>query len=172
MLYGTIILDYFVFGVIKVSVIFFYKRLFSVGRFSLWANILLLTVIAWTVAGILAQAFSANPVSNFFLGDFSINWGALNIAMAVLDLVFDTLVLLLPLIAISELQVSRQQKISIVGLFWLGFICVISSAVRIYFNWEWASLGSAPDLSWFQCTSHAYCGLPLLSHTHRCCQQH
>ena len=45
--------------------------------------------------------------------------------MAVLDLVFDILILLLPLPVISKLQMGRKQKYSIIGIFWLGAMWVL-----------------------------------------------
>jgi thiosulfate reductase cytochrome b subunit len=40
--------------------------------------------------------------------------------MAVLDFVFDILILVLPIPVISGLQMGKSQKYSIIGIFWLG----------------------------------------------------
>lgn len=98
-----------------------------------------------------AQAFASMPITLFWQNVFTINWGALNIVMAVLDLFFDIVILLLPLVAIYQLQVSRAQKLSIVALFWLGFVCVISSAMRIYYNYLYTLLGPDTPLEYFSC---------------------
>ena len=49
-----------------------------------------------------------------------LNYGAFNVSMAVMDLIFDIMILLLPLAPISKLQISRKKKYGVVGLFWLG----------------------------------------------------
>ena len=121
-LFAIILINTIAYGIVKVSVIAFYKRLFSVGGFKFYANALTAIVTAWTLAGLLGTLFAARPLSNFWLGNFAINWGIFNTAMAALDLLLDVVILLLPLIAIRELQVSFHQKISIMGLFWLGFM--------------------------------------------------
>jgi hypothetical protein len=118
--YATIILDYVAYCIIKISVIQFYKRIFTMGGLIKWANILIILVTAWTVGGTLAHAFASTPVSNFWVGKFTIDWPKLNYIMAALDVLFDIAVLLLPLIPIKELKVSRKKKFSLIGLFWLG----------------------------------------------------
>ena len=117
-------MDTFAFGAVKIAVILFYKRIFSVGHFKFWANLLMGVIAVWTLAGWLGIICAAQPISNFWLGQFSINWGIFNMVMAVLDLLLDIVTLLLPFIAIRELQVTRNQKLSIIGLFWLGGVSV------------------------------------------------
>ena len=54
------LLVYLTFGVVKISAILFYKRLFTELRFRLAANIMMAVVVAWTVA-----QFIVSPPGSF-----------------------------------------------------------------------------------------------------------
>ena len=49
-----------------------------------------------------------------------LNYPAFNEAMAVLDFIFDIAIWLLPLPVIKNLQIDRNRKYSLVGIFALG----------------------------------------------------
>ena len=49
-----------------------------------------------------------------------LNYAAFNEAMAILDLVFDIAILLLPLPVIRNIQIDNKRKYHIVGIFALG----------------------------------------------------
>ncbi|KAL2043848.1 hypothetical protein N7G274_003368 [Stereocaulon virgatum] len=68
--------------------------------------------------------------------------------MAVLDFVFDILTLVLPIPVISRLQTGKRQMYSIIGIFWLGFICVIASALRIYYTHAFLSIDANSSEAW------------------------
>ena len=44
------LLVYLTFGIVKVSVILFYKRIFNEPQFRLVANIMMVIVVGWTIA--------------------------------------------------------------------------------------------------------------------------
>ena len=44
------LLVYLTFGIVKVSVILFYKRIFNEPQFRLVANIMMVVVVGWTIA--------------------------------------------------------------------------------------------------------------------------
>ena len=92
------------------------------GNLTLWANILIGLITAWTIAGTLAHALASTPVSNFWMGQFTINWPVLNYTMAAINVFFDITILLLPVIPIRDLKVSRKKKWGIMGMFWLGAV--------------------------------------------------
>ena len=54
-LYADIVLSHFTYGIIKISVILFYKRIFAVVWFRKLANVALIVVGSWTVAAVLVS---------------------------------------------------------------------------------------------------------------------
>ena len=55
-----------------------------------------------------------------FWNEKLLNYPAFNLTMAVLDFVFDILILLLPLPVIFKLHMDRKRKYALIGIFWLG----------------------------------------------------
>ena len=54
------LLVYLTFGIVKVSVVLFYKRIFNEAQFRLVANIMIVVVVGWTIAQfIVSSNFSA-----------------------------------------------------------------------------------------------------------------
>lgn len=100
------------YGLIKLSVIYFYRRIFNIdksGKFNLVTNAFSIFIVAWTVAYIFAVAFDCR--TNWFAHWGSIadilqycNGGAvIKIVQSLLytDLITDVLILLLPMPRVS-----------------------------------------------------------------------
>lgn len=71
-----------------------------------------------------SAAFSAWPISDFWnlQGKMNLDFGVWATTMAALDVLFDLLVLCLPLPVIAHLQITTKRKISLIGMFWLGLL--------------------------------------------------
>lgn len=139
-MYADIIIGYFTFGIIKISIILFYKRIFAVDWFLKLANIALAIVGSWTIATVLVSLsprlwvfpdnvfqsaiFSVWPTSDFwnYYGKTDLDLGVWAICMAALDVTLDLLVLALPLPAIKGLKISFKKKLSVMAIFWLGLL--------------------------------------------------
>ena len=52
-LYFDVIVAHFAIGIIKMSVLELYKRIFTTKRFKLWANVTMVLVTAWTLGAFL-----------------------------------------------------------------------------------------------------------------------
>jgi hypothetical protein len=52
-LYFDVIVAHFAIGIIKMSVLELYKRIFTTKRFKLWANVLMILITAWTLGAFL-----------------------------------------------------------------------------------------------------------------------
>ncbi len=113
---------------VKATFLLQYQRVFSVGGYVnrfLWAFIV---VMAWSVASLLIAIFTCVPVASFW--DQSVTghcvpehpWWEINSAGNVIT---DFAVFCLPLPTLWRLHLPRPQKIALLGLFSLGFLCVI-----------------------------------------------
>ena len=66
------LLVYLTFGIVKVSVILFYKRIFNEPQFRLVANIMMVVVVGWTIAQFIVSS-SVHHVYHIFLTAFRSN---------------------------------------------------------------------------------------------------
>lgn len=116
------------FGFVKLSLLFFYRRLFGHWEsFRRWNNGLIWIVSLWTVAFFVADLLlcGAHPELQWGLdqrlaatgcGDK----GALLIAFAATSVVTDAAVLVLPLPYVGRLRLGRGKKVAACGVFLLG----------------------------------------------------
>ncbi|KAI4274527.1 MAG: hypothetical protein L6R35_006333 [Caloplaca aegaea] len=115
LLYAYMLLVYLTFGIIKVSFVCFYKRVFPTPRLLLICNILIAGVICWTIPLFVIQALTSWTIPQFW-NTKVIDYRAFNIAMAVLDLVLDILILLLPI----QPFLTAAQDIATSNSLWLA----------------------------------------------------
>lgn len=113
-------------GVIKLSVLFFYRRIFAIRVFYFINNIFIGLTIAWTLAITFALAFQCYPVSSLWnlfeseYADHCVNVTALYMAVAVSDMVLDILIFLLPVPHIWTLKMPLRRKLALGGVFLTG----------------------------------------------------
>lgn len=142
-IYVDVILCHLVYGIIKISVILFYKRIFEVRkRFRVFFNIYFFVVIAWTITAFFGSLFCAgSKPSDFWTGPPTqlsrvINYGAFLLSMNAIDLVLDVIVLLIPLPLIIDMTLSTRRKVQVLAVFALGGFCLIASGVRLYYAYR------------------------------------
>lgn len=113
-------------GVIKLSVLFFYRRIFAIRAFYIINNAFIALTVAWTVAITFAGAFQCYPVHDFWnlfesqYGDHCVDVASLYLAVAVSDLILDILIFLLPVPHLHSLKMPLRQKVAVCALFLLG----------------------------------------------------
>lgn len=135
-------------GLAKVAILLFYLRLNPDRGFRTAVYISLILTISYVIALSLAILFACQPVARFwnpFLEGHCLDARKLYLANAILNVIFDFVVLLVPVPMLRKLQVSTRQKLVIGALFSLGSVTCVVSVVRIYF--QDSVLGEA-DLSW------------------------
>ncbi|KAL8784400.1 MAG: hypothetical protein Q9195_009065 [Heterodermia aff. obscurata] len=64
------------------------------------------------------------------------DWQIFLVSIAAIDIALDVFTLLLPVPVINGLHISKAKKRSLLVIFGLGFFCVVSSAVRLYYTWQ------------------------------------
>ena len=108
---------------IKLSVLLFYRRVFSTPQFRKWIYGVGSLVISWLLINNLVAAFQCTPVQKLWkqkLPGHCINPLTFVQGMQVTNIILDAVILVLPISAVLRLQMSRVKKISVMGIFLLG----------------------------------------------------
>lgn len=112
--------------VIKLSVLFFYRRIFSVGALRIVNTVFMCLTVAWGLAFTFTVAFQCTPVSTLW-NEFEIEYGNACIkvqdfylAVAISDLILDIMILALPIPHLWVLQMPLRQKLAVGGMFLTG----------------------------------------------------
>ena len=120
-------------GVTKLSIIFFYRRIFVGERFRIWINIATLIVVCYTIAftfGTLAWCIpiSTNwaPYETRYDSAKCVNENDLLATWGIIDILTDVMVLVIPLFMISKLHMPLRRKIAVSAIFAVGFLSVSS----------------------------------------------
>lgn len=136
----NLLVCHFVFGLVKISVLLFYKRIFDTPRFRMLANTLMIITMAWMLATLAALLLAATPISRFWTTSptekhtiMKIKLAAFVAATAGIDLSLDIIIIALPLPQIRGLHIDRRKKIAISAVFLLGALCTVTTCVRLYF---------------------------------------
>lgn len=116
------------FGAIKLSLLFFYKRIFNIWpSFRRANNILIWIIIFWTISFALADLLICKDKLHLqWAADQSIpkgycgDKGLLLLMFAITSVLTDLMVLLLPFAYVSRLQMPKQKKWAAMFIFFLG----------------------------------------------------
>ncbi|KAI0417236.1 hypothetical protein F5X98DRAFT_164221 [Xylaria grammica] len=139
--WAMIVIEKASFGAIKLSILFFYRRIFGIwGSFRRVNNVLLWIVFAWaalfTVADVLICGAHPELIWGF---DQTIalqrcgNRGALLLAFSVTSVATDLPILGLPFFYISRLQMATSKKWATSFVFFLGALSTGASILRLIF---------------------------------------
>ncbi|RKL34114.1 hypothetical protein BFJ72_g9601 [Fusarium proliferatum] len=124
----------------KVSILLFYRRLFSRGGFSFkiafWFGSFL--VASYPVIFLFTMILGCTPISHYwtqFKGTEGtcIDVGQFFVILAIINLFTNVIVLLIPVPEVLKLQMSREKKGAVFGILALGGLVCIASAVRVYY---------------------------------------
>ncbi|KAI1186071.1 hypothetical protein F5B17DRAFT_377062 [Nemania serpens] len=129
------------FGAIKLSILFFYRRIFGVWKsFRRANNALLWIVLAWAVVFTLADVLICGAHPELIWGyDQTIplkrcgNRGALLLAFSVTSVATDLPILGLPFFYISRLQMATSRKWATSLVFFIGTVSTGASILRLIF---------------------------------------
>ncbi|KAI0406835.1 hypothetical protein F4802DRAFT_556278 [Xylaria palmicola] len=121
-------------GLVKLSILTFYLRIFGIMdyiRYSTW--FLIVSVTIWLIGVVVAHGLECIPVAkiwNDMLPGHCLDTVALFLGGSIADVAFDFLILVLPMPAIITLRLPLPKKISVVGIFVLGGLTCILSLIR------------------------------------------
>ena len=110
-------------GLTKASILVFFRNIFTIRRFKLWADIMLAIVGAWTISFFFSSLFICYPVTALiepYYGNNCINQVAMWYASCITDFLIDVAILALPIPMVLKLQVHWHQKVGLLLIFLLG----------------------------------------------------
>ncbi|KAF4778685.1 hypothetical protein HER10_EVM0008810 [Colletotrichum scovillei] len=136
----------------KISILLFYWRVFMGNmlsfRFSIWTGAFL--VGSYPVYFMITMGVCCSPLSHYwtqFKGTTGtcINVGRFFFILAIINLITDVILLVIPVPEILKLQMRKDKKIAVCGILGLGGFVCIASAVRVhYLN----VFSTATDVTW------------------------
>ncbi|KAF2441109.1 hypothetical protein P171DRAFT_447006 [Karstenula rhodostoma CBS 690.94] len=139
--FTMIVIEKLSFGAVKLSLLFFYRRLFGTfASFKRTNNVLIWLVALWTVSFFLADLLlcGAHPellwaLDQTLARDGCGDKGALLIAFAATSVVTDGAVLVLPLLYLRKLRLRHSEMVAVSVIFLLGGISTVAGVLRTIF---------------------------------------
>jgi hypothetical protein len=113
-------------GFSKLTVLFLFKRIFTVKPFRIAAWIMIILTAGWTVAFFFAIIFQCTPVSAFWEqfdfqhAKYCLPTVPFYEATTYTDIFFDVLILAMPIPMVWRLHLPLNQKIAVMFTFLLG----------------------------------------------------
>lgn len=121
-------------GLVKLSLLLMYLRIFPTKDFRIGAYILGSVTIGWVIAINCVSIFQCNPIEKAWLGPAvagtCINLKASFIGNAVPNILTDIIILCMPVTQVLKLQVSNAQRASLIFMFLLGAFVLFASIYR------------------------------------------
>ena len=116
----------------KLSILFFYNRIFPSDTFATLSITTGIVQVAWVIALCFTTIFSCSPITfywdKFVPGGSCLNIYTIGYVFTGINVVTDIVVLLLPVPLLSNLQMSLAKKLNVIGIFILGGLWVFSIA--------------------------------------------
>lgn len=115
-------------GVIKLSVMLLYRRIFVGNFFKRYSLVMCVLICLWSVSFVFTAGFTCGTNLSYGWTDHQAvvdhcnDIAAWSVAFAASDVVTDLLVLATPIPIVWKLQKSRLQKLEICGVFLLGLL--------------------------------------------------
>ncbi|MCJ1309868.1 hypothetical protein MMC25_003529 [Agyrium rufum] len=111
----------------KLSILALYHRIFNTGRFPRYNLSLMAFILTYSIAFILVSVFQCIPIQkswNKALSGYCVNNEGQWYSFAVLNIISDIAIMILPMPVIQKLQLPKGQKIGLSLVFLLGaFVC-------------------------------------------------
>ncbi|KAJ8110467.1 hypothetical protein ONZ43_g5862 [Nemania bipapillata] len=114
------------FGLAKLSILYFYRRIFSSRTFKIITSVLIVIIGIWSVGFFFAYLFRCG--TNFwalwaplmYLIEYCYDSKPLFYTLAISDVITDFIILSLPLFWVWRLNMSRAKRFAVSGVFLLG----------------------------------------------------
>jgi hypothetical protein len=124
-----LILSILALGLIKLSVVFLYRRIFSISRtFNVYSMFLIVLIISWTLAFLGANIFQCGTrpaaawTSAKQILEYCDDTSGATAALALSDLIMDMLIVAAPMPIVWSLRLTTRQRVQVLGIFGLGFV--------------------------------------------------
>ncbi|KAF9892856.1 hypothetical protein FE257_000445 [Aspergillus nanangensis] len=143
-------------GIIKISVLLMYHRIFPVRMIKIAGSILATITIAWVISVDLVAIFQCNPIRKGYeptIPGSCINLKGALVGNGVPNFVTDIIILALPARLIWRLQASTSQRLSIILVFLSGSFVVFASIYRFSLIFVF----DPNDIAWTLADAQTWC---------------
>ncbi|KAJ2971883.1 hypothetical protein NUW58_g9298 [Xylaria curta] len=146
---------------IKLSVLFFFRRIFRVRAFIIINNIVIGLTASWGIAYLFALAFQCVPPSILWekleseYGPYCVMVLPFYLSFAFTDLILDVIIFILPVPHLWQLVMPMRQKLGVALIFFLGSLVVAIGITRtVIYIWVVDFASNRPflwfgDLTWY-----------------------
>ncbi|KAJ5665391.1 uncharacterized protein N7477_007839 [Penicillium maclennaniae] len=143
-------------GIVKISILLMYARIFPTREFRIAAYIIGFIVVSWVIAIICVSVFQCTPIAKAWdtsLPGTCINLKGSFIGNAVPNILTDVAILSLPVHVVWRLQATLVHRLSVIAVFLLGSFVIFTSAYRFstLFKFE------PTDVSWTLAEACTWC---------------
>ncbi|GAM83053.1 hypothetical protein ANO11243_010390 [Dothideomycetidae sp. 11243] len=142
---------------IKFSLLALYTNLLKRAKpvyKRVWWGIVVFTCLAF-IASVLSLVFACGPEADkmFTFGHClkksNLRGSAMSLWLAfATDVLTDMMIMLFPINLIRKLNMPLKQKLSVIGIFCLGLICVATAMIRVFEVGKTINAEAVPDLPW------------------------
>lgn len=125
-------------GAIKLSVLFFYRRIFVGRTFNILSWALIATFCSWSISFFFATVFSCHPISAGWGTREQLFTECVNTiekldVFAISDPMLNAIILALPMPYIWQLHLPTRRKFALTGVFLLGALFIGAGVTRCAF---------------------------------------
>lgn len=116
------------FGFVKLSILYFYRRIFTSRTFGILSYLLIGTVVVWMVGFFFAYMFRCGTqfwalwAPLMYLLEYCYDSKPMFYTLCISDVITDFFILSLPWYWIWRLKISAAKRMAIAGVFLLGFL--------------------------------------------------
>lgn len=138
-LYISFVFYFVTVAAIKMSILWFYRRIFAIESFRRVALISMVVVVIWFLGAELTNILVCLPVQSFWnptVKGHCLNFDLFFLVIGIIETVIDLFILILPVPVISTIQLPPRSKIMLYGIFLLGGFAIITDIVRIAFIYQ------------------------------------
>ncbi|OCL10365.1 hypothetical protein AOQ84DRAFT_362473 [Glonium stellatum] len=139
LVYVSLIFYYIAAAAVKISILCFCRRIFATDGFKR-VHIITLTVVAmWFIGAEITSIVVCTPIQRFWnpwVHGHCLNLNLQALVIGILETILDAIILVLPPVWISTVQLQQRNKIALYGIFLLGGFAVITNIVRLKFIYQ------------------------------------
>lgn len=138
-------------GFSKISILFFYLRVFPSKDFRIVIHCVMGLSVAYTIAFFFATTFQCMPLSMAWNQWDGLHKGKCNDihiqgwTAAAINIALDAIVMILPLRHLARLNMNIRRKLMVMSMFSVGIIVIVISCLRLY---SLVHFANSTNISW------------------------
>jgi hypothetical protein len=120
----------------KLSVLFFYRRLFNTKTFRDLTAVVATAVFLWCLAALLSTVLSCKPVSSYWHSSsrlYCLNLHSLELGTGITNIILNTFIIAMPVPVLWRLEISLAPRLILLSMFGFGMLVAVTSVLRMTF---------------------------------------